>query len=39
MTADTPCPLNECICLEERIEAGVVELNALPPIRGFGKES
>lgn len=24
-----PCRLNECICLEERIEAGVVELNAL----------
>ena len=24
-----PCHLNECVCLEERIEAGVVELNAL----------
>ena len=24
-----PCHLNECICMEERIEAGVVELNAL----------
>ena len=24
-----PCHLNECICLKERIEAGVVELNAL----------
>ena len=23
-----PCRLNECVCLEERIEAGVVELNA-----------
>ena len=23
------CHLNECVCLEERIEAGVVELNAL----------
>lgn len=24
-----PCHLNECVCLEERIEAGVVELNTL----------
>ena len=24
-----PCHLNECVCLEERIEAGVVKLNAL----------
>ena len=24
-----PCHLNECVCLEERVEAGVVELNAL----------
>ena len=24
-----PCHLNKCVCLEERIEAGVVELNAL----------
>ena len=24
-----PCHLNECVCLEERIEAGIVELNAL----------
>ena len=25
-----PCHLNECVCLEERIEAGVVELNRQP---------
>lgn len=27
--SEYPCHLNECVCLEERIEAGVVELNAL----------
>ena len=27
--SEHPCHLNECICLEERIEAGVVELTAL----------